>query len=1212
MPSPAPFAQPLQQQSNSPPSNALFPALYLYPLNDTWAPKHIALTNLHTKIGRQTSSKTAPGERNGFFDSKVLSRQHAEVWEEGGKIYIKDVKSSNGTFINGERLSSEGHESDPFELKSDDIVEFGIDIVGEDNKTIIHHKVAARVVCVFTEQDAQVAARAEQHQQQQQQQQQHFMQQQQQMHGGGGVGGAGGGLHGQQHPGIAGLGGVGGMGVGGHPQGVVGGLGGLNGVGGVNGLGGGGAGVNGAQQQQQQSQGQQNFPFSTAAHSQSQAQSQAQNQQRRPQLAQGLGSMGGIGLRPPGKTGLTFDVILSRLQGEVQKSRETGAELGGLMGAMGEVGDVLVGGPANLPSFPAYLPPVRAPPPDVAQPPPPSQPAAAAAPSATGGSPTAPVAVPASISAEAGGKEKEKEGVETSASSSSSPPPATTSSGAEGEQSSSASSSATPATASTSSITASDTNAAALPAGIVQDLQSQLRDTQARLAGYLERVRQLEGVLQEQEATRREVGVLREMIMRGAGAGAGHEREQEPRQHEHEHEHEDRDGEDNEEHDSDEQDSEEDDDDDDARSISTVVAHELESVEEEDEEALARAERGEDAHGQHVEGAQVERGAPAEVEVHGSVEEAQHEEEEGVGHEKPEAESESETPGTEEDADAEAEERRREDLGVGRPRTPEPSMLGMGDRARRSSVNAEAEERRREDLGVGRPRTPEPSMLGMGDRARRSSVSSPLARRRVESHEGEDGESESESDVEAEHHEQHHGDSDREGAVRERSSDGDVLKLEVTKLALQVSSAVALTAALEQQHALAQGTIRGLERKVEELEGLLRGAAAAAVPTSSAADVSATKTETEAEAEATPEHDDDDALTHTLAEKMQLWKKAVEGQWSAVREEWADERARLDRAREEWEARARLVEFGLERMRAAQAATAGAGVGGGEEEEGSKSHGRGGLVTPPSPRSQSSGSDSGRYKRRKKRAAVAAAAAAGSGSGSASEGDGEVSEGEEEEAAKEKAVLITGKVLDPERSLATPEPSVVFKLSESVTSSLDDGESAKERHHHPLSVDSSGLDLDGDSVSGHHADEDEDYEQGDEESRASVFYSTFAKDALLIMFWVFVSFWVWVWSGLVFAWTVVLPSWDSSISSSWASSLPTAWVSSVRGHVDLSMSSSAILDWVVQALNGKLSSLSSSHGKDRDGNNSINMQTAVGVVLLSVAAAAVFWKIKPE
>lgn len=38
------------------------------------------------------------------------------------KIYIKDVKSSNGTFINGNRLSAENKESDPYELKSEDMV----------------------------------------------------------------------------------------------------------------------------------------------------------------------------------------------------------------------------------------------------------------------------------------------------------------------------------------------------------------------------------------------------------------------------------------------------------------------------------------------------------------------------------------------------------------------------------------------------------------------------------------------------------------------------------------------------------------------------------------------------------------------------------------------------------------------------------------------------------------------------------------------------------------------------------------------------------------------------------------------------------------------------------------------------------------------------------------------------------------------------------
>jgi hypothetical protein len=72
------------------------------------------------------------------------------------------------------------------------------------------------------------------------------------------------------------------------------------------------------------------------------------NGPRRPGLQQqqqsGLGGMGGMGsLRPPGKSGLTFDIIISRLQGELQKSRETGAELHGLTSAMGEIHETLGG-----------------------------------------------------------------------------------------------------------------------------------------------------------------------------------------------------------------------------------------------------------------------------------------------------------------------------------------------------------------------------------------------------------------------------------------------------------------------------------------------------------------------------------------------------------------------------------------------------------------------------------------------------------------------------------------------------------------------------------------------------------------------------------------------------------------------------------------------------------------------------------------------------
>ncbi|KAG2133010.1 hypothetical protein DEU56DRAFT_811736, partial [Suillus clintonianus] len=39
--------------------------------------------------------------------------------------------------------------------------ELCIDIIGEDNKTTIHHKVAARVMCVFTDEDAHLAAHVE-------------------------------------------------------------------------------------------------------------------------------------------------------------------------------------------------------------------------------------------------------------------------------------------------------------------------------------------------------------------------------------------------------------------------------------------------------------------------------------------------------------------------------------------------------------------------------------------------------------------------------------------------------------------------------------------------------------------------------------------------------------------------------------------------------------------------------------------------------------------------------------------------------------------------------------------------------------------------------------------------------------------------------------------------------------------------------------------
>lgn len=75
---------------NSNTSQLIYPALHLQPLNDTFAPKQISLSppgpQNKIRIGRQTNQKTLPQPSNGYFDSKVLSRMHAEVWSQDGKV----------------------------------------------------------------------------------------------------------------------------------------------------------------------------------------------------------------------------------------------------------------------------------------------------------------------------------------------------------------------------------------------------------------------------------------------------------------------------------------------------------------------------------------------------------------------------------------------------------------------------------------------------------------------------------------------------------------------------------------------------------------------------------------------------------------------------------------------------------------------------------------------------------------------------------------------------------------------------------------------------------------------------------------------------------------------------------------------------------------------------------------------------------------------
>ncbi|KAG0227277.1 hypothetical protein BGW42_003079 [Actinomortierella wolfii] len=80
------------------------------------------------KIGRFTDKQNLPNRIT--FRSKVVSRGHAEIFTEMGKFYIRDTKSSSGTFLNHARLSPPGCESKPTLLKDGDVVQLGVDYQG--------------------------------------------------------------------------------------------------------------------------------------------------------------------------------------------------------------------------------------------------------------------------------------------------------------------------------------------------------------------------------------------------------------------------------------------------------------------------------------------------------------------------------------------------------------------------------------------------------------------------------------------------------------------------------------------------------------------------------------------------------------------------------------------------------------------------------------------------------------------------------------------------------------------------------------------------------------------------------------------------------------------------------------------------------------------------------------------------------------------------
>ncbi|BFZ10544.1 hypothetical protein BsWGS_13585 [Bradybaena similaris] len=93
--------------------------------------RHISLHE-PVKIGRSVA-RARPSASNGIFDCKVLSRHHAMLWYEAGKFYLQDTKSSNGTFIDNQRLCKGGEESPAREIYSGSVIQFGVEVM-ENNR----------------------------------------------------------------------------------------------------------------------------------------------------------------------------------------------------------------------------------------------------------------------------------------------------------------------------------------------------------------------------------------------------------------------------------------------------------------------------------------------------------------------------------------------------------------------------------------------------------------------------------------------------------------------------------------------------------------------------------------------------------------------------------------------------------------------------------------------------------------------------------------------------------------------------------------------------------------------------------------------------------------------------------------------------------------------------------------------------------------------
>ncbi|KAJ3314487.1 hypothetical protein HDU76_002400 [Blyttiomyces sp. JEL0837] len=111
------------------------PHIILLPLNGRSDMNYIDLSE-SAYFGRSSSSD---GEKKHFkvFPTMAVSRKHAEVFCIKDQVYIRDLGSTLGTYVNGLRLSNPKEQSPAIEIRSGDYIQLGISLpsTSEDSAT---------------------------------------------------------------------------------------------------------------------------------------------------------------------------------------------------------------------------------------------------------------------------------------------------------------------------------------------------------------------------------------------------------------------------------------------------------------------------------------------------------------------------------------------------------------------------------------------------------------------------------------------------------------------------------------------------------------------------------------------------------------------------------------------------------------------------------------------------------------------------------------------------------------------------------------------------------------------------------------------------------------------------------------------------------------------------------------------------------------------